>query len=62
MTTTYRFFWSPEGRPLCDITATSRKQAKTVFKARFGQYARYMGEVYVEENPVEYRGIPAYVA
>ena len=59
----YRFFWSPEGRPMCDITAESRVAACTEFRKQFPNMARYMGEVYIEINPPdEYFRLPKYNA
>jgi hypothetical protein len=44
----YRFFWSPEGRCVAEITATSLTAAKAAFRRQCPQYACYMGEVYWE--------------
>ena len=48
----YTFFWSPEGKKLCVIEAFSLKEAKTEFKQREPQYAKYMGEVYWETKVI----------
>ena len=59
----YRFFWSPEGRPMCDITAASRVDACTEFRKQFPNMARYMGEIYVEVNPRDdFHYVPKYKA
>lgn len=54
----YTFVWSPEGRPLMTVRddnyqTWTRKQAVTEFKKRFPSYAKYMGEVYIEEKTWE---------
>lgn len=46
--TPFQFFWSPEGRMIDVIRATSRSAALRTFRARYRRsYARHMGEVYV---------------
>lgn len=46
---TYEFWWSPEGRKVASIQASSLSAARAEFKRQYrGSYARYMGEVYVE--------------
>lgn len=47
---TYKFFWSPEGRCVATYRAESRAAAKAMFKKEHRKsYAKYMGEVYIEE-------------
>ena len=44
----YGFYWSPEGRLIDGITATSERAAKAEFRRKYrSSYARYMGEVYI---------------
>jgi len=50
---TYKIVWSPEGRPIAEVQATSPQAAKREFKRlskslRLAHYARYMGEIYAE--------------
>jgi hypothetical protein len=47
----YTFFWSPEGRKICTITAATRAKAFAMFREQERKYARYMGEVYFEVVP-----------
>lgn len=59
---TYRFFWAPEGRPLCDVVARTRAIARAEFRRHFPTHARYMGELWIEVDPVHYRDLPRYQA
>jgi hypothetical protein len=43
----YAFFWSPEGRKLTTIIASTLRNARAQFKRQFPQHAKYMGEVYI---------------
>lgn len=47
---TFTFFWSPEGRPIATIGATTKARARAIFKREYRHYARYMGEVYIVEE------------
>lgn len=44
----YDFYWSPEGRKVDSIMASTFSKAKAEFKRKYRtSYGRYMGEVYV---------------
>lgn len=41
----YTFWWSPEGKPVITIKSSSLAKAKKVFRLKYPEYAKYMGEV-----------------
>lgn len=46
----FTFGWAPEGRTLTVIEAKTLKQAKTEFKKQFPAHAKYMGEVWIDQE------------
>ena len=46
---TWEYVWSPEGRPICQVTARTTHHARAEFLRQYPMYKKYLGEVYRRE-------------
>lgn len=54
MLSTYKLYWSPEGRCIATVTA---KDVRSARRKAPQPYRRYLGEIYVELLPLTNRAI-----